>query len=292
MQARRPLTFHEISFIDNSFLWLPGCGSGFTFSRFVISIPSGGQKGKKKEARFVWRSGIPGMAQENSAGCDNCYVYEKDAMYGKNASVIRRTANFDLPVKKNRRGEYKLLPQEEPVYVCMTSDFFLPEADEWRSEAWAMIKERQDLSFVIETKREHRFFKALPGDWGDGYENVTILCSVEIQRRADDRIPAFLKLPVRHKGILCEPLLEKLVLDAYLKTGEIAQVLCGGEQGADARVCDFAWVLELMNQCVNCGVTFRFLRTGTFFRKGNQIYRIAEEEQEEQARRAGVDYTP
>ena len=61
--------------------------------------------------------------------------------------------------------------------------------------------------------------------------------------------------------------------------------------GAD-RVCDFAWVLELMNQCVNCGVTFRFLRTGTFFRKGNRIYRIAEEEQEEQARRAGVDYTP
>ena len=87
-----------------------------------------------------------------SAGCDICYVYEKDAMYGKNASVIRRTANFDLPVKKNRRGEYKLLPQEEPVYVCMTSDFFLPEADEWRSEAWAMMRERQDLSFVIETK--------------------------------------------------------------------------------------------------------------------------------------------
>lgn len=57
-----------------------------------------------------------------SAGCDNCYVYEKDAMYGK-MLVIRRTANFDLPVKKNRRGEYKLLPQEEPVYVCMTSDF-------------------------------------------------------------------------------------------------------------------------------------------------------------------------
>lgn len=40
--------------------------------------------------------------------------------------------------------------------------FFLPEADEWRSEAWAMIKERQDLSFVIETKREHRFLKHCP----------------------------------------------------------------------------------------------------------------------------------
>lgn len=95
MQARRPLTFHEISFIDNSFLWLPGCGSGFTFSRFVISIPSGGQKGKKKkEARFVWRSGIPGMRRKISAGCDICYVYEKDAMYGKNASVIRQDSQF------------------------------------------------------------------------------------------------------------------------------------------------------------------------------------------------------
>ena len=47
-----------------------------------------------------------------------------------------------------------------------------------------------------------------------------------------------------------------------------------------------------MNQCVRCGVTFRFLRTGTLFRKGNRTYRIAEEEQEEQAKRAGVDYTP
>ena len=92
-----------------------------------------------------------------------------------------------------------------------------------------MIKERQDLSFVIETKREHRFFKALPDDWEDGYENVTILCSVENQRRADDRIPAFLKLPVRHKGILCEPPL-KTGADAYLKTGEIAQVLGGEEE--------------------------------------------------------------
>ena len=88
-------------------------------------------------------------------------------------------------------------------------------------------------------------------------------------------------------GGMAETLLMRLI-----RAGYYVDAPCGGEQGADARVCDFAWVLELMNQCVNCGVTFRFLRTGTFFRKGNRIYRIAEEEQEEQARRAGVDYTP
>lgn len=55
---------------------------------------------------------------------------------------------------------------------------------------------------------------------------------------------------------------------------------------------DFAWVLELMNQCVNCGVTFPLFADRHFFPERERIYRIAEEEQEEQARRAGVDYTP
>ena len=64
-----------------------------------------------------------GCTKKISAGCDICYVYMKKMRCTAKSSVIRRTANFDLPVKKNRRGEYKLLPQE-PVYVCMTSDFF------------------------------------------------------------------------------------------------------------------------------------------------------------------------
>ena len=225
-----------------------------------------------------------------SEGCRYCYIHKGDARRGVDTSQIVRTSDFDKPVRQLKKGGYKMKPGL--VYLGFSTDFLIEEADPWRADCWKMIRERQDCTFLFLTKRIERFSQCIPDDWADGYENVTILCSVEIQRRADDRIPAFLKLPVRHKGILCEPLLEKLVLDAYLKTGEIAQVLCGGEQGADARVCDFAWVLELMNQCVNCGVAFRFLRTGTFFRKGNRIYRIAEEEQEEQARRAGVDYTP
>ena len=37
-----------------------------------------------------------------SAGCKYCYVYRQDAMYGTEeaASVCRKTASFDLPVKK------------------------------------------------------------------------------------------------------------------------------------------------------------------------------------------------
>ena len=79
----------------------------------------------------------------------NCYVYRRDAEFGKDSSIIARISSFDLPVKRNRKGLYKLQPDERSVYTCMTSDFLVEEADEWRPEAWKMIWERGDLHFVI-----------------------------------------------------------------------------------------------------------------------------------------------
>lgn len=79
---------------------------------------------------------------------------------------------------KNAKGEYHIKPGKI-VATCFATDFFLPEADEWRKEAWAMIKERSDLDFLILTKRIDRFLESLPSDWGDGYDNVNIGCTVE-----------------------------------------------------------------------------------------------------------------
>ena len=64
-----------------------------------------------------------------SPGCANCYVYRRDAEFGKDSSVITRTSNFDMPVKCNRKGDR--CSQMVRVYTCMTSDF-LDEADVWR----------------------------------------------------------------------------------------------------------------------------------------------------------------
>ena len=114
-----------------------------------------------------------------SPGCLNCYVYRRDAEFGKDSSIIARISSFDLPVKRNRKGLYKLQPDERSVYTCMTSDFLVEEADEWRPEAWKMIRERDDLHFVIITKRIHRFQVGLPKDWEEGYDNVTVCCTCE-----------------------------------------------------------------------------------------------------------------
>ena len=62
-----------------------------------------------------------------SAGCQNCYVYRIDSAFDKDASVITKTAAFNLPLKKTRNGTFKLQPCET-VYTCFSSDFFLEEA--------------------------------------------------------------------------------------------------------------------------------------------------------------------
>ena len=75
-----------------------------------------------------------------SEGCLNCYMFRRDAMYDKDSNIVTKTSTFDAPVKRKRDGSYKM-QESGTVYACMTSDFFIEEADEWRKEAWAFIRE-------------------------------------------------------------------------------------------------------------------------------------------------------
>lgn len=92
-----------------------------------------------------------------SAGCAHCYVYRRDEEFGRDASVVHKTASFNLPLRKNCQKEYTLQPDRDYVYTCFTSDFFHPDADSWRPEAWAMMKTRSYLEFYFVTKRPERF---------------------------------------------------------------------------------------------------------------------------------------
>lgn len=222
-----------------------------------------------------------------SDGCRHCYVYRQDANWDKDSSVVTRTAQFDLPVRRDRRGRFKI-PSGTTVYTCMTSDFFVDAADEWRPAAWQMMRLRHDLRFIIITKRIDRFFAGLPDDWGEGWDNVYICSTCETQDRADYRLPFLLSVPAKHKSVICEPLLEPVDLSAYL-TGGIESVYVGGESGRDARPCDFEWVLSLRRQCDAAGVGFHFHQTGARLVKDGRIYRIPRSHQHSQARKAGLD---
>lgn len=225
-----------------------------------------------------------------SAGCKYCYVYRQDEMYGCEigSNVARKTAAFDLPIKRKRDKTYKI-PSGKIVFTCFTSDFFLKDADEWRPECWRMIKERSDCMFFFFTKRIDRFPECIPPDWGDGYPNVLIGCTIENQAMADYRLPIFLKAPIKHKILAVAPLLEQINLLPYLDE-TIEEVSVGGESGVNARPCHYDWILDIRRQCVEKNVPFRFHQTGAYFVKDGKTYRILRKFQLSQAHKANINF--
>lgn len=226
---------------------------------------------------------------KHSEGCKNCYVYRGDAKRDLDSSLVQKTKRFDIITARKRNGEYKI-PGGKMVYTCFTSDFLLEDADSWRIEAWNMIRERRDLGFFFITKRIERLNVNLPEDWNEGYDHVIIGCTVENQRRADLRLPIFRQLPIKHRVIICEPLLEEVNLRPYLDD-KIEQVVVGGESGPNARLCDYEWVLKIREQCQEKSVSFHFKQTGSNFVKDGVHYKIAWKDMHAQARKAGIKYT-
>lgn len=227
-----------------------------------------------------------------STGCNNCYVYRRDEEFGRDPCLVRKTGNYDLPIRRRASGDFVLSPSGGTVFTCFTSDFFHPDADEWREEAWQFMKYRHDLKFFMVTKRPDRFYVSLPENWGEGYDNVYICCTCENQEMADARLPGFLELPIKHPSIICEPMLERIDLEPYLtEYGErIEQVTCGGESSANARIFSYEWAVDLREQCVRHNVSFRFKQTGSAFEKNGKLYLIKRRDQVAQASRAGIDF--
>lgn len=209
-----------------------------------------------------------------SEGCQNCYMYFLDRMHGRNGSEIYRTkTGFNYPIQKYKNGKYKI-QSGEMIRVCMTSDFFLEQADKWRDEAWDIMKKRSDVKFFLLTKRPERVKACLPYDWYDGWENIFLNITCENQKRADERIPLLLDLPFKHKGIMCAPLIGEIHIEKYLKSMQIEQVICGGENYNGNRPCNFEWIKGLRQECEKYNVTFCFIETGTNFIKDGRKYNI------------------
>lgn len=226
-----------------------------------------------------------------SEGCQNCYMYCLDKRNNRNGADIYKTkASFSYPLQKDRQGHYKI-KSGELIRVCMSSDFFLEEADAWRNEVWEMIRIRSDVKFFILTKRPERIKECLPKNWEDGWENVFFNVSCENQRRADERIPILLDLPFKHKGIMCAPLIGQIHIEKYLAQGQIEQVICGGENYDGARPCHFDWVKSLHEQCKAENISFSFIETGNVFIKDGRTYRISKKQiQAEMAYKSGMGY--
>ena len=209
-----------------------------------------------------------------------------DKIRDKDSNVISKNkTNFNLPLKKDRSGNFKIASGSE-VATCFTSDFFLEEADAWRSEAWEIIKKRADVYFLICTKRPERILESLPSDWGEGYENVILTVTCENQQMAERRLPIFLEIPARRRFVFVAPILGKVSLDKFLESGKIDEVAVGGESYDFARECNFDWVKDIYFSCKKHSVDFDFHQTGSNFVVDGKRYKIKHHDEYSQAKKA------
>jgi len=221
-----------------------------------------------------------------SEGCLHCYIHKGDAKRGIDTGAIVRTADFDKPVRKLKNGNYRM--KSGLVYTCFSTDFLIEDADPWRAQCWEMIKERQDCTFLFLTKRIERFLECIPEDWGDGYDNVVVCCTIENQKNADRKLSVFQALPIKHKCITAQPLLEKIDVEKYLNGIEL--VVVGGESDYYARPLDYDWVLDIRQQCIRQNVSFQFRQCGTHFIKDGKKYTLPTKILSSQARKANINF--
>lgn len=189
-----------------------------------------------------------------SEACANCYMFTEMRRYGKDPDVVVRSkSTFDAPLKKSKDRSYKVQDGSK-VFTCSWSDFFHVDADPWRAEAWAIIKQRPGVIFQVVTKRTDRIAECLPADWGEGYPNVILIATAETQPWLEKRADDLLRVPARWRGLSCEPLLGPLDLLRIFSSNGINWVIVGGESGPKVRPTDIDWIRDIVLQCRACNV--------------------------------------
>ena len=174
--------------------------------------------------------------QKVGPGCDHCYaetwdargLQQRETRWGHHADRTRTGAgNWSKPRAWNKAAAG--LADRPRVFCASLADVFDNHASimpEWRADLWALIRATPNLDWLLLTKRPGNIAKMLPPDWGDGYANVWLGCTVVNQDEADRDIPKLLAVPAKVRFHLCDG--ESVDLDILEK--DLINVHLGGSQ--------------------------------------------------------------
>jgi protein gp37 len=190
--------------------------------------------------------------------CENCYIGRILRQHGLApwGEVYRSKTTWGDPAKAQKQAAafYKEHGRRYRLFTCSLSDFFHRKADQWRAEAWKVIRDCPDIDFLILTKRAHRIAACLPEDWGTGYQNAWLGVSIGMMQTAH-RADRLRKIPAVIRFISAEPLLESL---ADLNLQDIHWLIAGGESGEGYRPMKLSWAEELRKKCAASNTAFFF----------------------------------
>ncbi len=192
-----------------------------------------------------------------SPECTHCYI---DGIMRRAGRVPfrgpMRTVNWGHPAKWQRQAAKT--GKRLRIFTCSMSDFFHPGADQWRPEAWQVIRACPNLDWLILTKRPELIADRLPADWGKGYGNVWlgVTCGV---RASLSRLSILKNIPAVVRFVSAEPLLESIDFRPYLD-GSIHWIITGCEQSGvgKRRPMELDWLRDIDRQCREAGIVHFF----------------------------------
>lgn len=82
--------------------------------------------------------------------------------------------------------------------------------------------------------------------------------------------------------------MENIDIEKYLDNIDL--VVVGGESDINARPLDYAWVLNIREQCIRKNVNFEFRQCGTYTLKDGKQYKLQTKDLRSQAKAANIDY--
>lgn len=186
-----------------------------------------------------------------SPGCAHCYMFSGQRRWGRDPEIVSRSkTTFHEPLRWR---------EPDFVFTCSWSDWFHPEADAWRAEAWEIIRRTPHLTYQILTKRPELIAARLPADWGEGWPNVWLGVSAEYRRQFVERVELLRQVPAVMRFVSAEPLLGP---QPDLDLDGIGWLIAGGESGEGCRPCHPEWLRELGDQCRSAGVEFWLKQLG------------------------------
>jgi protein gp37 len=215
-----------------------------------------------------------------SDGCKNCFT----------AGLSRQP--FHLAESIDDILDLKVFPPGSNVRVCIPSDFWIEEADEYRPHVYNMILSRTDFEAItFVTKRVHR--------WREGFDDriidnpiVTFGCTMESQRALEERRDSFREATFPHKIAILAPMIEEMDVSSILDF--VDQVWVNGEMGDPRKIrpMRYEWLLKLHNQCVEADIGFHISGTGSVFydKAGKANYNFSERQLTLGAERLNLDY--
>lgn len=230
--------------------------------------------------------------------CKYCYMYRDsfDKTRYNPYEVVKTKTVFNLPLK---------IKEPSKIFTCSLTDFFHETIDEYRNEAWDIIRKCPQHTFQILTKRPERIKNNLPKDWGVGWSNVWLGTSVGSQK-GSIRAAHLAAVTAKIKFISAEPLwaevdftnIENKICedDSPLQPilgnketfdvlrglrihgqigygfGKIDWMIIGGESGNETgkylyRPCELSWIEKIVKDCKQQHIPVFVKQMGTHLSK-------------------------